>query len=146
MLLNTLNFDHPLFQNGYFTPGRLSKKPPRITGLGLCKWIASCTVVEVILWEHIDNGSFISYSHLQTQPGERKIRCSYSLHVLGTTIVSWQLQVLAIRHTSFLYLLLFIYVTYTKMSLGNHLVKRPNSCRCALDHKQCRTLAVAYLL
>lgn len=90
VLLNVLNFDHPLFKNGCFTPGRLSKTIHRITGLDICKWIASCTVVEVILWEHIDNGSFISYSHLQTQPEEWKMRCSYSLYMLKTTVVTWQ--------------------------------------------------------
>lgn len=33
VLLNIVKFNHPLFLNGYFTPGRLSKKKPyRITG------------------------------------------------------------------------------------------------------------------
>lgn len=59
-------------------PGGLSKETHTITALDMGTWISSPTVVEDILWERGDNRPLISYSHLQTQPEEQKIRGSYA--------------------------------------------------------------------
>lgn len=60
--------------------------------------------------------------------------------MLKTTIADWQLEVLDIQHNIFLYSLLLIYITYTKISNALHCCKQGMGVVLVLLHSCCRDI------
>lgn len=82
--------------------------------------------------------------HLQNQTRGWRIRWSYGLYIAKPTSIGWQFPVCCCLTYGFLYSLSLTWVTFMKMSLGNHMIKLPSSCRSILQHKQHYQLLVSY--
>lgn len=82
--------------------------------------------------------------HLQNQTRGWRIRWSYGLYIAKPTSIGWQFPVCCCLTYGFLYSLSLTWVTFMKMSLGNHMIKSPSSCRSILQHKQHYQLLVSY--